>query len=82
MPTHITISELQATTGEHVRRAGASQSPTVITDKGHAVAVLANPSLLRSRPRSRTLLPEFVALMDQSPGDDVLGDLDAVRGAR
>jgi hypothetical protein len=42
MPSSITIKELHATTGEHVRRAGAGRAPVV---------VLANPALLKPRRR-------------------------------
>lgn len=82
MPSSITIKELHATTGDHVRRAGASRTPVVITDRGAEVAVLANPSLLKPRRRKRVLLPEFEALMARKAGNDVLEDLDAVRGDR
>jgi prevent-host-death family protein len=82
MPSTITIKELHATTGDHVRRAGASRSPVIITDRGEEVAVLANPSFLKPRRRKRILLPEFAALMARKPGNDVLEDLDAVRGDR
>lgn len=82
MPAQITIKELHATTGEHVRRAGTSRTPVVITDRGQPVAVLANPALLRPHRRQRTLLPEFAALMARPPGSDVLTDLDAIRGNR
>jgi len=82
MPPSITIKELHATTGEHVRRIGASRSPVFVTDRGRPVAVLARPSLLKSRRRQRTLLPEYEALMAQAPGDDLRDDLDAVRGDR
>lgn len=82
MPPSITIKELHATTGEHVRRIGASRSPVFVTDRGQPVAVLASPSLLKVRRRKRTLLPEYKALMARVTGDDVLGDLDAVRGDR
>jgi prevent-host-death family protein len=82
MPLRITIKELHATTGEHVRRAAASRTPVVITDRGEPIAVLANPALLRTRRRRRALLPEFAALMERAPGDDVSSDLDAVRGDR
>ena len=78
----ITIKELHATTGEHVRRAGASRTPIWVTDRGEPVAVLASPSLLRTRRRRRTLLPEFAALMARQPGEDLQADLDAVRGER
>jgi len=82
MPPSITIKELHATTGEHVRRIGASRSPVLVTDRGQPVAVLGSPSLLKSRRRKRTLLPEFKALMARASGDDVLDDLAAVRGDR
>ena len=82
MPSSITIKELHATTGEHVRRAGAGRGPVFITDRGKQVAVLANPSLLKPRRRKRTLLPEFEAMMARKPSNDVLEDLDAVRGDR
>lgn len=81
MPS-ITIKELHATTGEHVRRAGAARTPVVITDRGEPVAVLANPNLLSKRRRVRTLLPEFAAMMARAPGHDLQDDLDAVRGDR
>lgn len=82
MSSSITIKELHATTGEHVRRIGASRSPVFVTDRGQPVAVLASPSLLKPKRRQRTLLPEYEALMAQPPGDDVLDDLNAVRGDR
>jgi prevent-host-death family protein len=82
MPPRITIKELHATTGEIVRRAGSSRVPIVVTDRGQPVAVLSNPSLLKPRRRKRTLLPEFAALMARKPGNDVLDDLDAIRGDR
>ena len=78
----ITIKELHATTGEHVRRAGSARAPLLITDRGQPVAVLANPSLLKTRRRKRTILPEYESLMKRPPGHDVLDDLDAVRGDR
>ena len=81
MPS-ITIKELHATTGDLVRRAGSSRVPVLVTDRGRPVAVLANPALLKPRRRKRTLLPEFAALMARKSGNDVLDDLDAVRGDR
>ena len=78
----ITIKELHGATGEAVRRAGASRVPMVVTDHGEPVAVIANPSLLKARRRLRSLLPEYQALMAKGSGDDVLRDLDAVRGDR
>lgn len=82
MPPSITIKELHATTGEHVRRAGNARTPTLITDRGEPVAVLSNPALLKPKRRKRTLLPEFAALMARGANGSVLEDLDAVRGDR
>jgi prevent-host-death family protein len=78
----ITIKELHQTTGECVRRAGASRSPVVVTDHGKPVAVLANPSILKPKRRKRVLLPEYITLMAQPPVGNTLDDLDAVRGDR
>ncbi len=78
----ISIKELHRTTGEHVRRAGTSRSPVVVTDHGEPVAVLASLSLLKRKRRSRTLIPEYEALMAKKPGADLMDDLDAVRGDR
>ena len=78
----ITIKELHQTTGECVRRAGASRSPVVVTDHGKPVAVLANPSILKPKRRKRVLLPEYITLMAQAPVGNTLDDLDAVRGDR
>jgi prevent-host-death family protein len=78
----ITIKELHRTTGEHVRRAGSSRTPLVVTDHGEPVAVIANPSLLKARRRKRTLLPEYKALMARTPGNDLMDDLNAIRGDR
>ena len=78
----VTIKELHRTTGEHVRRAGASRSPVVVTDHGEPVAVLAPLSLLKPGRRRRTLLPEYEALMAKAPSGDLIDDLNAVRGDR
>jgi len=78
----ITIKELHQTTGECVRRAGASRSPVVVTDHGKPVAVLASPSLLQPKRRRRVLLPEYKALMAQAPSGNTMDDLNAVRGDR
>lgn len=82
MPVSLTIKQLHAQTGVHVRKAGASRAPVIITDRGQPVAALTSPSLLKPRRRQRTLLPEFAALMARRPGHDVLEDLAAVRGDR
>ena len=78
----ITIKELHRTTGEHVRRAGASRSPVIVTDHGEPVAVLASPSLLKPKRRKRVLLPEFKALMAKAPSTNVMDALDVIRGDR
>ena len=82
MPPSITIKELHATTGEHVRRIGASRTPVLVTDRGQPVAVLGSPALLKPKRRTRVLLPEYVALMATAPGTGVQEDPDAVRGDR
>jgi prevent-host-death family protein len=82
MPSSITIKELHATTGDHVRRAGSARAPVVITDRGQPVAVLANPSLLIPRKRTRTLLPEYEAMMAGPAGNDIQAALDEIRGDR
>jgi hypothetical protein len=43
---------------------------------------LANPSLIKATPRRRTILPEYAAMMARNQSNDVLDDLDAVRGDR
>jgi prevent-host-death family protein len=82
MRKSITIKELHATTGELVRRAGASRSPVIVTDRGEAVALLGNLSLLKPIRRQRTILPGYAAMMARGPSNDVLDDLEAVRGDR
>jgi prevent-host-death family protein len=78
----ITIKELHQTTGECVRRAGASRSPVIVTDHGKPIAVLANPSLLKPKRRKRVLLPEFKALMAKAIVTNTADDLDEIRGDR
>lgn len=82
MASQITIKQLHATTGDHVRRAGKSRSPVIVTDRGRPVAVLANPSMIKGSKGKRTILPEFERLMAKIPGNDMMDDLDAVRGVR
>ena len=78
----ITIKELHAQTGEHVRRAGRGRSPVPVTDRGKVVAALVPPNLLPSGRRRRTVLPEYAALLARRTSNDILSDLDAVRGDR
>jgi prevent-host-death family protein len=82
MRKSITIKELHATTGELVRRAGASRSPVIVTDRGEAVALLGSLSLLKPIRRQRIILPGYAAMMARGPSNDVLDDLEAVRGDR
>ncbi len=82
MPPSITIKELHAKPGVHVRRAAASRSPILITDHGNPIAVLGSLGLLTTRKRKRTLLPEFQRMMRRKPGANLAEDLDAVRGER
>ena len=44
--------------------------------------MLSNPALLKPKRRTRTLLPEFAALMARGDTGSVQEDLDAVRGDR
>ena len=78
----ITIKELHAQTGAHVRRAGRGRSPLPVTDRGKVVAALVPPHLLPAGRRRRTVLPEYAAWLAHRPSTDVLRDLDAVRGDR
>ena len=59
-----------------------SRNPVCITDHGRLVAVRAAPHLYRSVSRRRVLLPEYAALLEKIGANDVLEDLDAVRGNR
>ena len=82
MKVSLTIKELHAKTGEHVRAAGRSRTPVPVTDRGRLVAVLVSPELLPKKRRSRTLIREYAALLAKSQSGNVLEDLDAVRGER
>jgi prevent-host-death family protein len=80
----VSIRELHEKTGEIVRRAGASRTPVLVTDRGEVVAVLLRPDAvpLVKRPK-QVLLPEYVRLILNGPkSGDVLEDLEAVRGGR
>jgi hypothetical protein len=73
----VSIKELHARTGLHVRR--SVKGPINVTDRGKVIAVIADPTLVSERKRRRSLLPEYNALLRGRAGDDVLDDLDAVR---
>ena len=67
-----------------MRRASASRTAFEITDRGEVVAVLASPNALppSKRPK-RVLLPGYRKLILEGPmSNDVLEDLDAIRGDR
>lgn len=78
----INIKQLHGKTGYFVRLAGASVSPTPITDNGKVVAVLARPSLVPTKRRKRTTLPGYEAMMAEAPGNDIQAALDEIRGNR
>lgn len=78
----ITIKELHARTGEYVRQAGRARTPLRVTDRGKVVAALVPPNLPPTRPRRRTLLPDYAAFLRRPGPSDVLRDLDAVRSDR
>ncbi len=82
MAMSISIKQLHQTTGEHVRRAAKASSPIEVTDRGTPIAVLANPDLLLSNRRKRTLLAEYKALLSRKSSGTILDDLNAVRGDR
>ncbi|MCX6936590.1 MAG: hypothetical protein NTU80_01635 [Verrucomicrobia bacterium] len=83
MPATLTIKQLHAATGRLVRTAARSRTPTVITDRGQPVALLSSPaSLPPPARRSRQILPEYAALMRQSPNGSLSDDIDSVRGDR
>ena len=67
-----------------MRWAGASSVPAPVTDRGEVVAVLVGPDAMPLRKRAkRVLLPEYVKLILEGPlSNDVLEDLDALRGER
>ncbi len=69
----ITIKELHAHTGAHVRR--AAKTAICVTDRGRLVAVLAAPHMLARRRPKRSLLPEYAALLRNFPETDVLAAL-------
>lgn len=82
MPAILTIKQLHAATGRLVRAAARSRTPTIITDRGRPVAILAAPNVAPPPRRRRSLLPEYERLMRQAPADTLLTDLDAVREDR
>jgi prevent-host-death family protein len=82
MGSSISIKQLHQTTGDQVRRAARSQTPITITDRGKPIAVLAKPALLAGKPRRRTLLAEYKALLGRESKGSVLDDVSAVRDDR
>lgn len=83
MPRSVSIKELHGSTGEIVRRAGASRRPLIITDRGEPIAVLArSDALTAERPRRRTLLPSFRAFWQRGERGTLAEDLNDIRGER
>lgn len=80
--SQITIKELHAKTGALVRMAGKASDPIPITDRGTIVAVLASPTLLRTKPRKRLIVPGYEELMSLPWGNDIQAALDESRGER
>ncbi|MCK6553730.1 type II toxin-antitoxin system prevent-host-death family antitoxin [Candidatus Binatia bacterium] len=78
----ITIKQLHARTGEYVRRAGRGRTPLTVTDRGKVVAALVAPRMVPPGRRRRTVLPEYAAFLTRRQSNDILCDLDAVRGDR
>lgn len=78
----INIKELHEKTGEHVRRANKNRHPTLITDHGKAIAFLVSVDCFKTKKRKRTLLPQYTRFMKKHFSNDVLEDLEAVRGDR
>jgi len=69
----ITIKELHAHTGMHVRR--ASKTPVRVTDRGELVAVLVGPHSFPPTRPNRKLLADYEALLANFPQTDVLSAL-------
>ncbi len=78
----ITLKDLHAQTGTHVRRAGRGRTPVPVTDRGKVIAALVPPTLLPAHRRRRTVLAEYTSWLSRQPATRVLDDLDAVRGNR
>jgi prevent-host-death family protein len=78
----VTIQELRGTTDEIVRRAGAADVPTYVTDKGRPIAVITNVETVFNRPRKRVLTPAFEAHMQKPYRGNLQEDLAEVRGER
>ena len=78
----ISIKELHAKTGQQVRRVNKSRTPITVTDRGKPIAFLIATNLFQSKARRRILLPDYAAFLSKSLSNDVLDDLDAIRGDR
>ncbi|MDR1284096.1 MAG: hypothetical protein LBK99_25265 [Opitutaceae bacterium] len=84
----ITLKELHAKTGEHVRLADKARMPTPITDRGRLITVLAPVPAMPGKRRRRVILSEYAALLEKAghatsaPGGSVLDDLDTMRDER
>lgn len=78
----LSIKELHAKTGFQVRRASKSRQPITITDRGEAIELLISADFFQQKKRKRTLLPRYAKFLAKACSNDVLEDLDAVRGDR
>lgn len=78
----ISIKELHAKTGEHVRQASKTRYPILITDHGKGIAFLVSANFLQKKRPKRTLLPGYKKMMNKRFSGSVLEDLDAIRGER
>jgi len=76
----INIKELHAKTGEHVRRASKNRHPILITDHGKGIAFLVSANFIQKKRPKRTLLPGYKKFMNKHFSNDVLEDLEAIRG--
>jgi len=74
----VSIKQLHEKTGQVVRQAAGALIR--VTHRGTVVAVMANPRQVPNKRRRRVLLPAYATLFRRKPSNDVLADLDAVRG--
>ena len=60
--------------------AGESRYPIAVTDHGKLLILIVAPNLCRTKVRQRVILPEYASLLTKEKTNDVLENLDAVRG--
>jgi hypothetical protein len=81
-PLIFTIEQLRADTGAIVRQAAASGRVVPIMDAGTEVAVIAHRSLVIASSRTRTILPDYEALMAEPIVNEVVTALGELRRER